>query len=191
VKSILKYTIVANILWVQCAFSQATFFFENFWTGAVDAPVFDAQGNRLFGDNYVAVLHGGPTPDSLMLASGGVGSMSPVPFTATFRGQPGYFNRGAHVYVDNVENGGYAWLQVRAWDTRLGSSYDDVARLGIGGYGQSSLFYAQGGHIEVTGRPPQPLIGLESFNLVPEPGTWALLALGSGILFWKCRRRCR
>jgi hypothetical protein len=32
-------------------------------------------------------------------------------------------------------------------------------------------------------------IGLQSFSLVPEPASWALLALGAGALFWKCRGR--
>ena len=188
---ILRYIIVIAVLSANSALSQATFFFRNFYSGEVNAPVFDAAGNRLFGDNYVAVLYGGPTPDSLALASGGVGSMSPVPFTVTFGGEAGYFSRGAQVYVDNVPQSGYAWLQVRAWDTRLGSTYDDVVRLGLGGYGQSALFYTYGGDVIVPGRPAQPLRGLESFSLVPEPGTWALLALGAGALFWERRSRLK
>ena len=190
-KSTLKYTMIVMIISANCAFGQATFFFENYYPPEVNAPVSDANGNRLFGEHYVAVLYGGPTPDSLVIANAGSGSMSPVPFTATFSGQAGYFRRAGRVFVDNVPEAGYAWLQVRAWDTRLGATYDDVMRLGVGGYGQSALFYTYGGEGIATGIPPQPLRGLESFSLVPEPSTWALLALGSGILFWKCRRRVR
>jgi hypothetical protein len=178
-------TVALLIILAQSAFSQATFFFRNFDAEGLDAPVFDAAGNRLSGDNYVAVLYGGPTQDSLVLANAGVGSMSPVPFTATFGGQAGYFSRAGQLYLNNVLQLGYAWLQVRAWDTRLGATYDDVMRLGVGGYGQSALFYTYGGDLIATGRPSQPLRGLESFSLVPEPSTWTLLALGVGILFWK------
>jgi hypothetical protein len=184
-------TVALLMILAQSAFSQATFFFRNFYDEELDAPVFDAAGNRLSGDNYVAVLYGGPTPDSLELANAGVGSMSPVPFTATFRGQAGYFSRAGQLNLSNVPELGYAWLQVRVWDTRIGPTYDEVARLGLGGYGQSALFYTYGGEGIVPGIPPQPLRGLESFSLVPEPATWALLALGTGILFWKCRRFAR
>ena len=89
---------------------------------------------------------------------------------------------------------GYAWLQVRAWDAGLGATYEEVTALGIGGYGASPLFYAQGA--DPTALLPitsGPLIGLQSFSLlpvVPEPSTWALLALG-GTVLWAFRRHPR
>ena len=140
----------------------------------------------------MAILYGGPTPDSLLIAQVGNSDMPPQPFTYMPAGQSGYFFRGDFVSVDNVECGAFAWLQVRAWDSRLGATYDDVARLGLGGYGESTLFYTYGGEgCSVTGRVPQRLRGLESFSLrpVPEPSTWALLGLGGGWLVWRCRRR--
>jgi len=90
--------------------------------------------------------------------------------------------------------GGYAWLQVRAWDARIGSTYEEVAALGIGGYGESPLFYAPGGDpFVIPATPPGPLIGLQSFSLrpVPEPSTWALLALGGLVLGWTVRQQRR
>jgi hypothetical protein len=171
------------------AFGQSEFVFWNYHPLGVDAPVFDTMGNRLFGTHYVAVLYGGSTPDSLTIAQAGTADMTPESFTAVFNGQSGYFARGGHVSVPSVTTG-LAWLQVRAWDARLGSTYDDVVRLGIGGYGASPLFQARGGD-PLGATPPQPLRGLESFSLVPEPGAWALLAFGAGILFWKSRRRSR
>jgi hypothetical protein len=53
---------------------------------------------------------------------------------------------------------------------------------GLGGYGQSSLFYARGG-CPLCAPPdiPRPLIGLTSFSVlapVPEASSWALLLLG-------------
>ncbi len=186
---ILRYIIVITILWVQCAFGQATFLFWNYVPSyGIDAPVFDAAGNRLSGSHYVAVLYGGPTPDALVLARGGAASMAPVPFIRTYNGQVGYFAEGEAAMFLTVPGLGFAWLQVRAWDLRLGQTYDEVASLGLGGYGQSSLFLAQGGDAGSL-TPARPLVGLESFSLVPEPSTWALLALGTGIIFWRYRRR--
>jgi hypothetical protein len=164
---------------VRCT-AQEAFVFQNYNASyGLDAPVFDALGNRLAGTSYVAVLLGGPTPDALALAtsSGGV-PMPPIPFTAMGGGQSGYFTTGSAVYVRDV-CGLPAWLEVRAWDARLGSSYDEVVALGLGGYGQSALFQLHGSDVCLPNPPPPPaLVGLQSFSLVPEPSTWALLALG-------------
>jgi len=178
----------------ESVFPQATFRFSNYFPVAgVDAPVFDAAGNRLSGPNYLAVLYGGFSSTSLSIASvGGLGDMAPVPFTFMADGQAGYFARGGYVQIDSVFCGETAWLQVRAWDARLGSSYEAVATLGVGGYGESNLFQKRGG--DPCGgipTPPEPLIGLQSFSLraeVPEPGTWLLLLL-SVPLFLVWRRR--
>jgi len=84
---------------------------------------------------------------------------------------------------------------VRAWDAQLGTTYEAVAGLAIGGYGESPLFYAQGGVPLIT--PPSlpgALIGLQSFSLrpvVPEPSTWALLALCGTALWWVVRGQRR
>jgi hypothetical protein len=193
-KTLMKHAMIYLGLCISSsAYSQATYAFFNYESSVnLDAPVFDAQRNRLFGNNYVALLYGGPTMEDLQVAKEGdlITSMNPVPFLRIVNGQAGYFARSPEVTITTVPAGEFAWLQVRAWDNRLGSTYDEVARLGIGGFGASSLFQARGG--DTMGVIlPQPLLGLESFNLVPEPGTWALLALGSGILFWKCRHRCR
>jgi hypothetical protein len=188
-KSVLLFVITPELAFGQ--FTGATFQFFNYAPAVkLDAPVFDAGGNPLFGTNYVAVLYGGATTDSLAPATIANLSMQPVAFTSMHNGQAGYFAEGHFVTVDNRSCGGYAWLQVRAWDSRLGATYDEVASLGLGGYGESPLFYALGGDAcSATGRVPQALIGLQSFSLVPEPGTWALLVLGGGFLFWRWRRR--
>ena len=171
----------------QSAFSQASFLFWNYHP-SVDAPVFDADGARLFGTNYVSVLYGGNTSDSLALAQHGAGPMQPVPFTETYNGQAGYFFNPGSVWFSGVPGEGFAWLQVRAWDLRLGETYDEVTALGLGGYGQSRLFYARGGDVGELD-PPRPLLGLQSFSLVPEPTTYALLVFGAGFLCWRCRRK--
>jgi hypothetical protein len=177
------------LLFPNVAISQASYSFFNYVASVgLDAPVFDAAGNRLFGDNYVTVLYGGLTSNDLQLATAGdlITSMDPVPFIRIYDGNSGYFARPGGVHITTVPGGGVAWLQLRAWDLRLGQTYDEVAVLGIGGYGESLLFQARGGD-PVSLTPPQPLLGLQSFSLVPEPSTWALL-LGGGWLVWRVRK---
>lgn len=57
---------------------------------------------------------------------------------------------------------------------------------------ESPLFYAQGTDpYSEPPRLPAPLIGLESFSLlpiIPEPSASALLALGGAVLWWSRRR---
>jgi hypothetical protein len=176
---------------INAGFCQATFILSNYVPGAgLDAPVFDASGSRLAGANYVAVVYGGATRDSLQPAHVGSSDMPPIPFTYMPNGQSGYFAAGGGIIISDVPENGYAWLQVRAWDLRLGATYDDVVARGAGGYGESPLFYTYGGGL-IGGLPHQPLIGLESFSLVPEPATWTLLALGSGLFVCKHRHRFR
>lgn len=168
---------------------QSSFILRNHTGASVDAPVFNADGIPLAGADYRAELWGSATPDSLtplMIIDQGSGREI-VPF-----GAGGYFSSSsAFLCVLTVPSGGYAWLQVRAWDARLGDTYEEAAGLAIGGYGESSLFYAKGGYPEILGNPGL-LIGLQSFSLrpvVPEPSTWALLALGGTALWWGVRRR--
>ncbi len=179
------------------ALAQSTFQLLNLHPAyGIDAPVFDAQGIRLSGTNYAVELWGGISSESLspalILVSGQhIGPRNILPFgTGT---AAGYFGSSEAMAVLSAAPGGYAWLQVRAWDARLGPTYEDVQSLGQGGYGESQTFYAMGG--DPIGYPPtlpRPLIGLQSFSLrkvVPEPSTWTLLALGGAAFCWLSRRR--
>jgi hypothetical protein len=183
-------TVVFILVTVRCT-AQEAFIFRNYRPDAgVDAPVFDALGNRLAGTNYVAMLWGGPTPEALAPARefDRVTIMPPIPFTYAPGGVDGYYSYGT-VLITTV-CGIEAWLQVRAWDVRLGSSYEEVVGLGVGGYGQSPLFQLHGADFCLPNPPPPvPLIGLQSFSLVPEPSTWALLALGGLAVGWAARQR--
>jgi hypothetical protein len=166
------------------ASSQSTFGMVNYIRGVLDVPVFDGAGQRLNGTNFLALLYGGPTMDALtpttLVFSGPL--VLPVPFNYMPSGQPGYFSAPGSMQVNSVEPGAVAWLQVRAWDARLGATYEDVVALGIGGYGGSNLFQERGGD-PTLGVPilPSPLYHLQSFSLlpvIPEPSPALLLLLG-------------
>ena len=58
-------------------------------------------------------------------------------------GLAGYFQTRV-VDITTVPCGDFAWLQIRAWNARLGATYEEVVSLGIGGYGESNIFYANG-----------------------------------------------
>jgi hypothetical protein len=170
---------------------QASFGLEN--SSPVDgvyAPVYDWTGALLWGSDWRVELYGGATGSSLTPA---------VQFGTTeeFIGQlvaPGYFMvrpPSGDLVIPSVPGYGWAWLQVKVCDVQLGATYEQALARNQGGYGQSTLFYAQGGYAGGTlPSLPMPLIGLTSFTVlqpVPEPASWALLAVGLGGLVW-CRR---
>lgn len=184
------------ILLAACTvLGQSKFELANHHTPVVDAPIFDAFGVALAGANYSAELWGGADSNSLsplVLIDRG-NSREIVPFL-----DRGYFiptSTSDNLCVTSVGAGDFAWLQVRAWDARLGSTYEQVAALDSGGYGESLLFYADGGNpFLVPPEIPGPLIGLQSFSLravVPEPSVWALFALGGSALSWAVRAQRR
>ena len=175
---------VINLFLTSQASGQASFDLRNRYTVyGINAPVFDALGMPLAGTNYAAELWGGASPGSLVPAV--EVSRENIRIIVPF-GTGGYFSSSAAFLSVPAESGGFAWLQIRAWDARLGSTYESVTTLGIGGYGNSPLFYARGSDPNrEPPEPPAPLIGLQSFSLlpvVPEPGTGVLVLLGFGCL---------
>ena len=190
--------VVVQLLVPVALLAQASFLMRNLEPGyGIDAPVFDANGLPLYGRKYLAELWGGPTMGALtpamVFGQPGGNQRLFVPFDFW----PGYFSSDeAFLSVTTVPLYGYAWLEVRAWDSRLGATYEEVAALGMGGYGESPLFYAQGTSPYYPPEDPAPLIGLQSFSLrpVPEPSTLVLAAMGALGLWWagrKQRRRIR
>src|SRR5258707_555959 len=103
--------VLAAQLSLTSGIAQGTLYFRNTALGQLDAPIFDAQGNRLAGNQFQAILYAGPTSDSLQ----------PIePSAGFFTGaSAGYFVAGARL-VPTVGLGSVAWAQVRAWDARLG-----------------------------------------------------------------------
>lgn len=171
-----------------------SFEFRNRSGPALDAPIFDAGGDRLFGTNYAVMLYGGRTVDALAPAMTASGAPAQTTVSVVFNGLPGYFY-GGHVWLDIPYWEPKPWLQVRVWDTLLGPTYEEVSALGQGGYGESNLFQEQGGHQSFFGEPPvlpAPLRGLESFRLheVPEPGAAGFALLGAAIVL-SSRQRLR
>ena len=136
--------------------------------GLVNAPVFDAEGVPLSGTNYLSELWGSVSPNLLQpLLSYDSSQRLFAPFRlSSGQATPGYFWGETWVFSTNVSSV-WVWLQIRAWDRRLGSTYEDVAARGLGGYGESPLFYAQGSPGPLCDPPCEgaPLIGLQSFKL--------------------------
>ena len=186
-----KLTLVAVVtiiaLMETAASGQGHFLFRNLDGGGsvrVDAPVFNSVGLPLEGPQYLAELFGGAESNSLtplvLIDSGNARLIKPF-------GIRGYVIPidGGLLAVPTIPPRGLAWLQLRAWDSRSGATYDEAVLSGMGGYGESPLFYAQSGDPFDQFPEPGRLIGLQSFSLlpvVPEPGTGVLVLLGFGCL---------
>jgi len=191
----MKTNAISASLVLSCMLSspllgQASFELRNYNPlHGVDAPVFDSLGVPLAGTSYRAELWGAMASNSLspLLDVSEGNSREIVAFRTA-----GYFvGSSGFLSVLDVMPDGWAWLQVRAWDARLGATYEEVSALGLGGYGESPLFYAQG-H-DPFREPPEvaaPLVGLQSFSLrpVPEPSAGALLAVAGVAIGWAVRR---
>lgn len=193
--SCMAFGVVIGFAAQTLVYSQASFELVNHHSPVVNAPIFDSGGVALAGQAYLAELWGAVTPDSLTpLTLFPQGGREIVPFLSD-----GYFIPTAttgDLVALTVAPRGWAWLQVRAWDARLGTTYEEAVARGLGGYGESPLFYAQGGDpFDLLG-VPAPLVGLQSFSLrpeIPEPSAvWlALLGAAAWFLHLRCSRRRR
>src|SRR5690349_1291896 len=89
---------------------QGYFNFFNFSPIGVNAPVFDAQGNKLVGPDYLSMLYVGPTSTSLQPVLTDPGSTLAIqPFIAL-----GYIDP-VNVKAPNVVGGTLVWVQMVAW----------------------------------------------------------------------------
>lgn len=172
--------VLGCVLAAAATYAQGT---VNFTTRAipdVDVKVFEADGTTpLAGTGFTAQLYGGA-------AGAAESELVPLTPTTTFRtgNGAGYVTPAGSVAVPGVPEGGTATLQLRVWDNAGGTitSFDAANT-----YGMSPLFTVStlGG---VLTTPPN-LIGLQSFNLVPEPSTILLGVLGAAALLVARRRK--
>jgi len=168
---------LAAVLVSASAFGQGTINFTTRIVGTLDAPVFKPDGVTGAGAGTAANAQ-------LFLLSGGVyTALTPA---TTFRATPAgaaqnYVIPPADpVVVPTVAGGSQATIVLRAWE---GASYDTAA---IRGESAPITITLGGG-----GSPPAVpanLVGLQGFNLVPEPSTMALGLLGAAALLYRRRK---
>lgn len=158
------------------SFAQGTIVFANAGP-SLDAPIFDADGNRITGpSSFVADFFWSSDTSATMEQLVAAG------FNQTFRpvnaNGGGYFNGGLKTLP---VPGGLAILgQVRVWDSTLGATYAQARDEG-GQFGFSNLF------LVTPDTPPGGgtyLNGLKSFQLttIPEPSTLVVVSLNGAVL---------
>jgi hypothetical protein len=164
--------------------AQGSIFFSNHVVNyGIDAPVFDSAANRLQGSRYRAAMYAGSAQTFLQFRADTEFLTGP---------QSGYFDGGV-IIENDFQPGVPLWVQVTAWDTMLGGSFEAVKSLGIGGYGESTPFQVVPGN-PGGGVPSLPgfFENMQSFSLlpvVPEPNPFWILAVS--LPFFYLVRRIR
>lgn len=163
--------------------AQGTVNFANRIPGTVDARILVsfADGSSVGADaHYVAQLYAS-APGGILEAVG-----EPIPFRSTSEAAKGYWVGEARTIAGVAENG-TAQVQVRAWDQRQGTTYEQATSTPFG-FGSSAIIQVTtGGGLT----PPQPLIGLTGFSMqgyiLPEPAVVSLGLVGTLVL-WRGNR---
>lgn len=165
------------------AYGQGSILFNNVGTG-VNAPVRDMND---------ALIPAGAGFTVELLAGAAAGALTPVSGTTTFVA-PGTF-LGSQRVLTGLAPGSYPFFQVRVWENQGGTLTSYAAAQAAGAqWGQSLEFQlanTTAGLGNPGGTPPVPapaLVGMTGFSLVPEPSTYALLALGAAALFLRRRK---
>ena len=145
--------------------------------GTIDAPVFDTDcQTRLEGPFFVAQAYVGFTADSLR----------PVGPVINFRtGERAGYITPTLVTIPDAWHGRRIYFQLRAWEAPAGATFEAAVVSG-GKHGMSNIVPMRAW--EPPGTPDVP-VGLQSFCLVPEPPSGALLVLGGGLWLLEARRR--
>jgi hypothetical protein len=177
--------ILSSLLVAVGAFAQGQVNFAARVVGTYDAPVFvgtdlTATGTRASGPAYMAQLYAGASANSLAA----VGAALPFRTGAA----AGYWTAEART-ISTVDATGNAFVQVRAWSTAAGATYEAALASGSG-FGSSTTLT-----IKPTAAPdvPATLTGLTSFAVsagavIPEPSIMALGALGGLVLLLRRRK---
>jgi len=165
------------------AFAQGQVNFAARVVGVYDAPVFLGTvggPDKAAGPAYMAQLYAGASANSL----------APVGAALPFRtgAAAGYWTAEART-ISTVDATGNAFVQVRAWSTAAGATYEAALASGSG-FGSSTTLT-----IKPTAAPdvPATLTGLTSFAIsagavIPEPSIMALGALGGLVLLLRRRK---
>jgi hypothetical protein len=186
---------LAAVLVSVSSYAQGTLAFSTFVSGQVNAPTY-APGQMASNGAGAGTL--GTVNAQLFLVTGGPyvagGTYTLTPLTPATT----YITSGtgrhvavpaSSVVVPGRAAGETATIILRAWQ---GASYD-AAVAGGGAYGQTPF----GGAATVTlgGQPasgpaltPGNLVGLQGFELVPEPSTLAFGLLGAAALLYRRRK---
>lgn len=164
------------------AFAQGTVNFATRITGSVDArvlyagdlptPVPGPAGSAFMGQLYASA------PGGTLAAIG-----TPQPFRDSPDAAKGYITAGGTVDIPGVAAGGTAQVQLRAWASSLGATYEAALATGLGGVSPlaAPITVTTGGGT----LPPGALIGLQGLTvstIVPEPSIAVLGLLGAGLL---------
>jgi len=179
----LLLVVALSLMGVSSVRAQGLIDFRNRITGTIDAPVYQNSvgGTLLAGANFVANLWYGTS----------AGSLAPITDAASpFRTGTGagYWNAGTDStrVLPGILAGSTVFLQVRVWDSAMGATYA-LAKAAGGAWGDSNTFSVVAG----GGSPPTAptaLGGMTAFALVPEPSTYALMALGACALLFRRRK---
>ncbi len=168
----LSLALVAKV-WAQGQISVSNFV----PVANLDAPIFDTDcTSRLEGAAYLVQAYVGFTVDSL----------SPLGAARPFRtGRAAGYFASYVLTIPGTSSETLAYLQLRAWEADAGPTFEEAVSAG-GKYGVSNIVPMR--TVMPPGTPNDP-VGLQSFCLVPEPATGALLALGGAALLALAPRR--
>jgi hypothetical protein len=168
--------ILGSMLVAAGAFAQGQVNFAARVEGLYDAPVFVNSvfgGAKAEGRAWMVQLYAGATASNLAPIG------APLPFSTG--ANAGYWKATTET-INTVDGNGNAFVQVRAWPTFAGATYEAaLAAFPLAGsWGTSALLT-----VKPTQAPdgPAPLTGLTSFAIgvpldLPEPSIVALGALG-------------
>jgi hypothetical protein len=178
--------VLSSLLVAVGAFAQGQVNFANRVVGSYDAPVFvgSLTGAKADGPTYMAQLYAGPSATTLAAIG------APIPFRTG--AAAGYITSSTQI-IPTVAPGAVAQVQMRAWATAAGATYE-AALAANGGTGQSAILAITTGGAGSPPSLPANLDGLASFAIVggvpnvPEPSVLALGALGGLALLIRRRK---
>jgi len=172
-----KLLLVASLVVATAvALGQGYLNFQTKVTAAgIDAPVKDVDGTTLLaGTDFKAQLYWGMTADSLAPVG------APVDFKTSIL--KGYVSAGVVTFPK--PQGTAVFVQMRAWNAP-NATYEAAMGAAGGKWGFSNTISVT---LAESPTPPPDLVGLQGFQLIPEPSTIALALLGAAALLLRRRR---